>query len=169
MTATQRSALFRRRHHASSVPRRRRRKIPLKRRVDPQVARAAAGRGGGPSDQRPEHVEGNEWLFLGRIFAARNNNRAENLPPCCRRKINPAPAAGKPRSGGQGRGHRPLRSFLRSPPEAPPPQKKRPMLSGRSFRLCGKSNYPRKESRIPAATADPTTPATLGPMACISR
>ena len=29
--------------------------------------------------------------------------------------------------------------------------------------------YPRNESRIPAATAEPTTPATLGPMACISR
>ena len=29
--------------------------------------------------------------------------------------------------------------------------------------------YPRKESRIPAATAEPITPATLGPMACISK
>lgn len=29
--------------------------------------------------------------------------------------------------------------------------------------------YPRNESRIPAATAEPTTPATFGPMACISR
>ena len=29
--------------------------------------------------------------------------------------------------------------------------------------------YPRNESRIPAVTAEPTTPATLGPMACISR
>lgn len=29
--------------------------------------------------------------------------------------------------------------------------------------------YPKNESRIPAATAEPTTPATLGPMACISR
>ena len=29
--------------------------------------------------------------------------------------------------------------------------------------------YPRNESRIPATTAEPTTPATLGPMACISR
>ena len=29
--------------------------------------------------------------------------------------------------------------------------------------------YPRNESRIPAATAEPTAPATLGPMACISR
>ena len=29
--------------------------------------------------------------------------------------------------------------------------------------------YPRNESRIPAAMAEPTTPATLGPMACISR
>ena len=35
-----------------------------------------SGNGCGPIDQRPEHVEGNEWLFLGRIFAARNNNRA---------------------------------------------------------------------------------------------
>ena len=31
------------------------------------------------------------------------------------------------------------------------------------------SYHPRNESRIPAATAEPTTPATLGPMACISR
>lgn len=28
---------------------------------------------------------------------------------------------------------------------------------------------PRKLSNTPAATADPITPATLGPMACISR
>ena len=30
-------------------------------------------------------------------------------------------------------------------------------------------DYPRNDSRIPAATAEPTTPATFGPMACISR
>ena len=29
--------------------------------------------------------------------------------------------------------------------------------------------YMRNPSRIPAATAEPITPATLGPMACISR
>lgn len=30
-------------------------------------------------------------------------------------------------------------------------------------------DYPRNDSRIPAATAEPTTPATFGPMACMSR
>ena len=30
-------------------------------------------------------------------------------------------------------------------------------------------NYPRNPSKIPAATAEPITPATFGPMACISR
>ena len=30
-------------------------------------------------------------------------------------------------------------------------------------------HYPKKDSNIPAATAEPITPATLGPMACISR
>ena len=29
--------------------------------------------------------------------------------------------------------------------------------------------YPKKDSNIPAATAEPITPATLGPIACISR
>ena len=29
-------------------------------------------------------------------------------------------------------------------------------------------DYPRNDSRIPAATAEPTTPATFGPMACMS-
>lgn len=29
--------------------------------------------------------------------------------------------------------------------------------------------YPRKLSRMPAATAEPMTPATFGPIACISR
>ena len=29
--------------------------------------------------------------------------------------------------------------------------------------------YPKKARRIPAAPADPTTPATLGPIACIRR
>ena len=29
------------------------------------------------------------------------------------------------------------------------------------------ANYPNKLSSIPAATADPITPATLGPIACI--
>ena len=32
--------------------------------------------------------------------------------------------------------------------------------------LC---SYERKPSRTPAATAEPMTPATLGPMACMSR
>lgn len=30
-------------------------------------------------------------------------------------------------------------------------------------------HYPKKDSNIPAATAEPITPATLGPMACINR
>ena len=30
-------------------------------------------------------------------------------------------------------------------------------------------NYPKNPSRIPAATAEPITHATLGPMACISK
>ncbi len=30
-------------------------------------------------------------------------------------------------------------------------------------------NYPRNDSNRPAATAEPTTPATFGPMACIRR
>ena len=30
-------------------------------------------------------------------------------------------------------------------------------------------DYPRNDSRIPAATAEPTTPATFGPMACMRR
>ena len=29
--------------------------------------------------------------------------------------------------------------------------------------------YPRNDNRIPAATAEPITPATLGPIACINR
>lgn len=40
-------------------------------------------------------------------------------------------------------------------------------VSGRAARNA--IPYPRNESRMPAATAEPTTPATLGPMACISR
>ena len=31
------------------------------------------------------------------------------------------------------------------------------------------SDYPKNPNRIPAATAEPITPATFGPMACISR
>ena len=30
-------------------------------------------------------------------------------------------------------------------------------------------HYPKKLNNIPAATAEPITPATLGPIACISR
>ena len=30
-------------------------------------------------------------------------------------------------------------------------------------------NHPRTESRTPAATAEPITPATFGPIACMSR
>ena len=44
-----------------------------------------------------------------------------------------------------------------------------PADAGQSPGPSGESAYPRNESRIPAATAEPTTPATLGPMACISR
>ena len=40
-------------------------------------------------------------------------------------------------------------------------------VSGRAARNA--IPYPRNESRMPAATAEPTTPATLGPMACMSR
>ena len=37
-----------------------------------------------------------------------------------------------------------------------------------SIRTIG-LGYPRKPRRTPAATAEPITPATLGPMACMSR
>ena len=42
------------------------------------------------------------------------------------------------------------------------------------IKRCGgffieKKDYPKNPNRMPAATAEPITPATLGPMACISR
>ena len=37
------------------------------------------------------------------------------------------------------------------------------------FSKCGCRTYPTSAKRIPAATALPSTPATLGPIACISK
>ena len=45
-------------------------------------------------------------------------------------------------------------------------------LNGTPFSLLGfliAIAYPNRVSNTPAATAEPMTPATLGPMACISR
>lgn len=49
-----------------------------------------------------------------------------------------------------------------------PRQKKNPAPSGVLFTLR-KADQPTKLSSTPAATAEPMTPATLGPMACMSR
>ena len=71
--------------------------------------------------------------------------------------------------------HNPATSQPRSPTATQPPQPlshaKRALPAwGEPFCIgMASCAYPRNESRIPAATAEPTTPATLGPMACISR
>lgn len=46
--------------------------------------------------------------------------------------------------------------------------KKKARISPCLSLFCG-NDYPKKLSRIPAATAEPITPATLGPIACIRR
>ena len=43
------------------------------------------------------------------------------------------------------------------------------LIAGQPHATIVRPDYPRNESRIPAATAEPTTPATLGPIACMSR
>ena len=41
--------------------------------------------------------------------------------------------------------------------------------NARSGGCCPDPTYPNSDSRNPAATADPITPATFGPIACIRR
>ena len=63
------------------------------------------------------------------------------------------------------------RNHAATQPPQPPSHAKRALPAwGEPFCIgMASCAYPRNESRIPAATAEPTTPATLGPMACISR
>lgn len=47
--------------------------------------------------------------------------------------------------------------------------KKKLMSCDINFFYCINVSYPKNDNKIPAATAEPITPATLGPMACISK
>ena len=44
-----------------------------------------------------------------------------------------------------------------------------PQMRNTFFAMIVQTDYIKNPSKIPAATAEPITPATFGPMACINR